>query len=93
MKILITGCASFIGMNLSKKFIEHNEIIGNTKPIKIMKLISFIEKSLSIKAKINFLKVPNLEVYKTSADISKLKRLSSQNKKNSIEKGILNYVN
>ena len=28
MKILITGCAGFIGMHLSKKLLEQNEIIG-----------------------------------------------------------------
>jgi UDP-glucose 4-epimerase len=93
MKILMTGCAGFIGMHLSKKLVKHNEIIEDIKSIKIIKLISLIEKSLSIKTKINFLKVLNIEAYKTSADILKLKRLSSHNKKTSIEKRILNFVN
>ena len=83
-----------INKMVTKKFIK-NEIfnIGNTKPIKVMKLIILLEQAIGIKAKINLLKKPSTEVYKTCANISKLEKVSLLKKKTSIKKGVLNFVN
>ena len=80
--------------NLVKKNFFKHEIfnIGNTKPIKIIKLISLLEKAIGLKAKINFLRAPDTEVNKTSADISKLERISVLKRKTSIKKGISKFV-
>ena len=79
---------------IPKKFYGHNIFnIGNTKPIKVKKLISLLEQAIGIKAKTVLLKTPNTEVNKTSADISKLKKLSLARKRTSIDLGISNFVN
>lgn len=83
----------YISNLINKKFLRHEVFnIGNTKPIKVRKLISIIEKNLGLKAKINFIKTPRTEVHKTSADITKLKKLGLSKKITSIEKGISNFV-
>ena len=78
---------------VKKNFFKHEIFnIGNTKPIKIIKLISLLEKAIGLKAKINLLRAPDTEVNKTSADISKLERVSVLKRKTSIKKGISKFV-
>ena len=84
----------YINKILRRKFFK-NEIlnIGNTEPIKVIKIINLLEQNIGKKAKINFSKMPKTEVYKTKADISKLKKIGSIKKRTSIKKGILHFVN
>ena len=89
----VEDITSYINKLLNKKFFNHQIInIGNTKPVKVIKLISYLEEALNMKAKINFLKTPKTEVYKTCANISKLKKLCSLKKTTSLKTGINNFV-
>jgi UDP-glucuronate 4-epimerase len=83
----------YINKLLNKKLKKHDIFnIGNTKPVKVIKLISYLEEAIGIKAKINFLKTPKTEVYKTCANISKLRNKCSSKKNTTIKVGIYNFI-
>ena len=83
----------YINKMITKNFSNHEIFnIGNTSPVKVMKLISLLEQTIGIKAKIKLLKVPNTEVYKTHANISKLGKISLLKKRTSIKNGIFNFI-
>ncbi len=84
----------YINKILRRKFYK-NEIlnIGNTETIKVTKIINLLEKNIGKKAKISLSKIPKTEVYKTKADITKLKKIGSIKKRTPIKKGILHFVN
>ncbi len=84
----------YINKILRRKFYK-NEIlnIGNTETIKVTKIINLLEKNIGKKAKIILSKIPKTEVYKTKADITKLKKIGSIKKRTPIKKGILHFVN
>lgn len=80
--------------NLIYKNFDKHEIfnIGNTKPVKVIKLVSLLEKAIGIKAKKIFTKSPNTEVYKTSADDLKIRKFSHLKKRTPLDKGIKNFI-
>ena len=80
--------------NIIKKKIVGHQIfnIGNTNPITVKKVITLLEENIGLKAKINFSKIPNTEVYKTHANISKLKKISFLKKKTPVKIGIYSFV-
>lgn len=67
--------------------------LGNNKPVKILDLVSIIEKKLKKKAILNFLPMQKGEVLKTYADISKSKKLLNFTPKVSIEEGMEEFLN
>ena len=66
--------------------------IGNANPINLLKFIELIEKSLGIKAKINYLGMQPGDVEKTWSNINLLKKLTGFQPKISIEEGIKSFV-
>jgi UDP-glucuronate 4-epimerase len=90
----IDDVVSHISQMISRKFLKHEIFnIGNTEPIKVKKLISILENTIGIKARITLSKTPKTEVYKTFANISKLQKYNSLTNKTSIKKGIYNFIN
>ena len=84
----------YINKILRRKFHKQEILnIGNTEPIKVLRIINLLEQNIGKKAKINWAKMPNTEVYKTRADISKLKKIGSIKNRTPIKKGILHFVN
>ncbi len=78
---------------IKKKFAGHQIFnIGNTYPITVKKVIALLEKNIGLKANINFTKMPKTEVYKTHANITKLKKISNLKKKTPINLGIYRFV-
>ena len=66
--------------------------IGNSKPTPLMDYIRAIEKSLGIKAKINFEKMQPGDVKATSADTKLLENWTGFKPSTSIDKGINKFV-
>lgn len=85
----------YISNMISKKFPNIHQVynIGNTKPVKVSKVVSLIENALNIKAKKIFTKAPKTEVLSTSANLVKLNTLLILKKKTSIKNGIGKFVN
>tara|TARA_B110000003_G_scaffold276005_1_gene320425 strand:+ start:1609 stop:2559 length:951 start_codon:yes stop_codon:yes gene_type:complete len=89
----IEDVVSHIEKLIKRKFLKHEILnIGNTKPVKVIRLISILEKVIGIKARINYVKAPKTEVYKTCANISKLKKLTVVKNSTTIKEGILNFI-
>jgi UDP-glucuronate 4-epimerase len=80
-------------IKLDLKF-YNNQILnmGGGKPVKLMNFIKIIEKHLSIKAKIKFIRTPKTDVKFTYADTSRLQKLTKLNFKTDINNGIFNFV-
>jgi len=80
-------------IKLDLKF-YNNQILnmGGGKPMKLMNFIKIIEKHLSIKAKIKFIRTPKTDVKFTYADPSRLQKLTKLNFKTDINNGIFNFV-
>lgn len=78
---------------LNNKF-SKNEIynVGNNKPVKLSKLIMFIEKKLKKKIKKVFLPFQKGDVLVTFANINKAKNDYNYKPKESIEKGVSKFV-
>ncbi|MDC0863368.1 NAD-dependent epimerase [Candidatus Pelagibacter sp.] len=66
--------------------------IGNSKCVDLGKYIKAIEKTLKIKAKINYLPLQLGDVPDTYADISKIKNELGYKPKTSVEEGIKHFV-
>ena len=66
--------------------------IGNSKPVKLTKYISLIEKYLGVKAKKKFLPLQKGDVPKTLSSIKKIKKDLNYNPKTSVNKGVYNFV-
>ena len=67
--------------------------IGNSKPEKLKKFLSLIEKKIGIKSKTLLIKLQKGDVHRTHADTRKIKKKISYNSKTNIEDGINNFVN
>lgn len=80
-------------IKLDLKFYNNQILnIGGGKPVKLMNFIKIIEKHLSIKAKIKFIRTPKTDVKFTYADPSRLQKLTKLNFKTDINNGIFNFV-
>ena len=80
-------------IKLDLKFYNNQILnIGGGKPVKLMNFIKIIEKHLSIKAKIKFIRTPKTDVKFTYADTSRLQKLTKLNFKTDINNGIFNFV-
>jgi UDP-glucuronate 4-epimerase len=80
-------------IKLDLKFYNNQILnIGGGKPVKLMNFIKIIEKHLSIKAKIKFIKTPKTDVKFTYADPCRLQKLTKLNFKTDINNGIFNFV-
>jgi len=80
-------------IKLNVKFYNNQILnIGGGKPVKLLRFIKIIEKYLSIKAKIKFIRTPKTDVKFTYADSSKLQKLTKINFKTDINNGVLNFV-
>ena len=66
--------------------------IGNNKPIKLMNYINAIEKTLGIKAKINFLPLQVGDIQDTHANIDNLKNIFDYKPLTPVDEGILNFI-
>jgi len=66
--------------------------LGNGSPVKLMDYISFIEKALGKKAKLNLMDMQPGDVKETSADISKAKKLLGFEPKVDVEEGVKRFV-
>ena len=62
--------------------------VGNSRPIKLIKVIRIIEKILNKKAKLNFVEKQTGDVYKTHASIAKISKITHYKPKTNINKGI-----
>lgn len=65
--------------------------IGNGNSIKLSKLIKLLEKNFKRKFRVNFTDKQKGDVYKTFADISKIKKITGPVSRTSIEEGIKNF--
>jgi UDP-glucuronate 4-epimerase len=80
-------------IKLDLKFYNNQILnIGGGKPVKLMNFIKIIEKHLSIKAKIKFIRTPKTDVKFTYADPSRLQKLTKLNFKTDINNGIFNFI-
>ncbi len=66
--------------------------IGSSSPRRLLDFIGAIEKALGKKARIKMMPFQPGDVYRTYADVSKLKRVSGYSPKTSIEEGIAAFV-
>jgi UDP-glucuronate 4-epimerase len=66
--------------------------LGSNHPITLLELVKTIEKSLGIKAEINFLPMQPGDVKATYADISKARRLFAYEPHTSFEAGIKEFI-
>ena len=66
--------------------------IGNNQPIKLMKYIDALEKTLNKKAKINFLPLQPGDVLDTCADTNNLEKQFNYKPVTSITDGVANFV-
>ena len=84
---IIDGMTLILNKTIDKK---RSEIfnIGNNKPIVVNDFIKTIEKSLNMKAKINFLPMQDGDVIQTYADLSKISKYVNFQPKTDIETGI-----
>ena len=77
----------------SSSLIDFNILnIGNSKPVKLSKVVNIIEKKLNKKAKIINEPKNNLDVFKTHADNSKAMNLLKWDPNFSIEEGISSTI-
>jgi UDP-glucuronate 4-epimerase len=67
--------------------------LGNNKPVKLLDFIRIIEKSIGVKAKLNFLPMQPGDVVKTWADITDLKNDFDYKPETSINIGIPKFIN
>ena len=66
--------------------------LGNNKPEQLMKVIGLIEKELGKEAKKNMMPMQPGDVPRTSADITKAKKLLGFEPKTGIEQGLKNFI-
>ncbi len=66
--------------------------IGNSKPIRLMDFISFLENALGIEAEKNFMPMQKGDVKRTYADVTKLERVANYSPITSIEQGVNSFV-
>lgn len=66
--------------------------LGNNKPVKILDLVTLLEKKLQRKAIINYLPMQKGEVIETYADIAKSKNLLNFHPKVTIEEGLEEFL-
>lgn len=66
--------------------------IGNSKPIKLLKLIDLIEKNLNIKSKRNFLPMQQGDVKKTWSSIKLLNKLTNFEPEISVDEGVKKFI-
>jgi len=67
--------------------------LGNSKPVKLLDFIKEIEKSIGVKANINFLPMQPGDVIKTWADITEFKKDFDYKPKTTINIGIPKFIN
>lgn len=67
--------------------------VGNSKPITLKNYINKIEKILRLKAKKRFIKAQIGDVYKTHAEIKKIKKVTNYSPKTKIEIGLKKFIN
>ena len=65
--------------------------LGNGKPRKLLEFLSYIEKYLTKKAKIQNKPLQQGDVIKTHADISKMKKKFKYNPRTDIDEGIRKF--
>lgn len=66
--------------------------VGNSKPITLKNYINKIEKILKLKAKKRFIKAQIGDVYKTHAEIKKIKKVTSYSPSMKIEMGLKKFI-
>ena len=66
--------------------------LGNNKPIALLDFIQTLEKTLNLKAKINYLPHQKGDVYETYADIDSMKQKFNYNPKTEIQEGLRSFV-
>lgn len=77
---------------LEKKFGFEVFNLGNSKTVKLSRLIEVIETNLGKKAQIIRKEIPKADVIQTYADISKSKKMLGYNPKTSIEEGMKRFT-
>ena len=80
-------------LNVDESFAPYNIVnLGNDKSVKLMNLISKIEKLLSKKSKKKLLKIQPGDIFKTKANIVKLKNINSKFPKTQINEGLIKFI-
>ena len=104
---LVKGVNLLINKNpltdmLQKKYIDGDSLsnvapfrivnIGNSKPVKLLKLIDLIEKNLNIKSKRKFLPMQQGDVVKTWSSIKLINKLTNFEPEVSIDEGVKKFI-
>ena len=89
LKIKNNNCGDNVSNSAPYRIIN----IGNSKSVKLLKFIEILEKSLGIKAKINFLDLQDGDIKETFSNIKSLTLLTGFRPKKSLEDGVMEFVN
>ncbi len=80
-------------LNVDESFAPYNIVnLGNDKSVKLMDLILRIEKLLSKKSKKKLLKIQPGDIFKTKANIVKLKNINNKFPKTQINDGLIKFI-
>lgn len=79
-------------LNRENKNLNEVYNLGNNKPIALLDFIQTLEKTLNLKAKINYLPHQKGDVYETYADIDSMIQEFNYNPKTEIQEGLRSFV-
>ena len=80
-------------LNVDESFAPYNIVnLGNDKSVKLMDLILRIEKLLLKKSKKKLLKIQPGDIFKTKANIVKLKNINNKFPKTQINDGLIKFI-
>ncbi len=88
----VSGIVGAINYLFSNEGVYETVNLGNNQPVKLLEMISTIEKAAGVKANIKQLPMQPGDVDITFANIEKAKKLFGYNPKYSFEEGIKNFV-
>lgn len=90
-KILLTGCAGFIGFHVIKKLCEKNFLVTGVDNLDPYYDVKLKKERIKILKK-NYLPYQKGDILKTSANISKLKKMIKRKSNISLEEGIKRFI-
>ncbi len=80
-------------LNVDESFAPYNLVnLGNDRSVKLMDLINRIEKLLAKKSKKKLLKIQPGDIFKTKANIVKLKNINNKFPKTQINDGLIKFI-
>lgn len=87
---IVDGIVPIIKSQLKENYNIFN--IGNSTPVNMNDFVNIMQEKFQKKADIKYLPMQKGEVYKTYADISKMKELFNFSPKTNIKKGVVKFV-